>query len=70
MNYKDYVIINEKYVRPEELHDLKGDSTKIREELGWKPEYTFETMLDEMVINNKNYYKIIENIHTPYDAVR
>jgi GDPmannose 4,6-dehydratase len=70
MNYKDYITINEKYVRPEELHDLKGDSTRIREELGWKPEYTFETMLDEMVVNNKNYYKVIENIHTPYDAVR
>jgi|TARA_Y100000034_G_C6840367_1_gene380130 GDPmannose 4,6-dehydratase len=70
MDYKDYVVIDEKYIRPEELHDLKGDSAKIREELGWKTEYTFETMLDEMVVNNKNYYKIIENVHTPYDAVR
>ena len=70
MDYNDYVVIDEKFLRPEELHDLKGDSTKIREELGWKPEYTFETMLDEMVVNNKNYYKVIENVHTPYDSVR
>jgi GDPmannose 4,6-dehydratase len=28
---------------------LKGDSTKIRTELGWKPEYTFEMLMDEMI---------------------
>ena len=32
----------------EELEDLKGDSTKLRK-LGWKPDYTFETMIDEMI---------------------
>ena len=37
-----------KFLRPEELEDLKGDSTKLRK-LGWKPEYTFETMIDEMI---------------------
>jgi GDPmannose 4,6-dehydratase len=36
-------------LRPEELKYLKGDSTKIRETLGWKPEYTFETLMDDMV---------------------
>jgi GDPmannose 4,6-dehydratase len=36
------------YLRPEELEDLKGDSTKLRK-LGWEPEYTFETMIDEMI---------------------
>ena len=36
-------------VPSEELTLLKGDSSKIRNELGWKPEYTMETMLDEMI---------------------
>lgn len=49
MDYKDYVTVDEKYMRPEELRDLKGDSTKLRTELGWESEYTFETMLDEMI---------------------
>ena len=49
MNYKDYVVQNSKYKRPEELKYLKGDSTRSRELLGWMPEYTFETMLDEMI---------------------
>tara|TARA_R110000737_G_scaffold156847_1_gene185485 strand:- start:4861 stop:5856 length:996 start_codon:yes stop_codon:yes gene_type:complete len=60
MDYKDYVVIGEKYLRPEELHDLKGDSTFLRKELGWKPEYTFESMFDEMIISTENYYTISE----------
>jgi GDPmannose 4,6-dehydratase len=49
LNYKDYVEIDEKFFRPEELRDLKGDSTKLISNTGWKPTYTFETMLDEMI---------------------
>jgi len=56
MNYKDYVIQNDKFLRPEELPYLKGDSTKIRS-LGWKPEYTFESMMDEMINHWLNIYK-------------
>jgi GDPmannose 4,6-dehydratase len=36
-------------LRPRDRHTSKGDSSKIRQVLGWKPEYTFETMLDEMI---------------------
>lgn len=49
MNYQDYVVQNPAFMRPEELKYLKGDSTKARTVLGWKPEYTFETLLDEMI---------------------
>ena len=49
MDYKKYVTQNPKYLRPEELPYLKGDSTKIRETLGWKPEYTFEMLMDDMI---------------------
>lgn len=49
LNYKDYVIQNEKFLRPEELPYLKGDSSRIRKELGWQPQYTFESMMDEMI---------------------
>jgi GDPmannose 4,6-dehydratase len=48
LDYKQYVIQNSKFLRPEELPYLKGDSTRMRE-LGWKPEYTFESMMDEMI---------------------
>tara|TARA_R100000908_G_C3756178_1_gene150815 strand:+ start:5567 stop:6541 length:975 start_codon:yes stop_codon:yes gene_type:complete len=49
LNYEDYVIQNPQFLRPEELPYLKGDSTKIRTELGWKPTYTFSEIMIEMV---------------------
>ena len=48
LDWKQYVTQDPKFLRPEELEDLKGDSTKLRK-LGWKPDYTFETMIDEMI---------------------
>jgi GDPmannose 4,6-dehydratase len=49
LDYRQWVTQNPKFLRPEELPYLKGDSSRIRTELGWKPEYTFETMMDEMI---------------------
>jgi GDPmannose 4,6-dehydratase len=49
LNYEDYIVQNPKFLRPEELPFLRGDSTKIRKQLGWKPTYTFEEMMIEMV---------------------
>ena len=49
MEYEDHVIVDPKYYRPSELHDLKGDATKAQIQLGWSREYTFETMIDEMI---------------------
>jgi len=49
LDWKKYVTTDEKFYRPEELYDLKGDSKKLRSTTDWKPTYTFETMLDEMI---------------------
>ena len=49
LDYKDYVVQNSKFLRPEELPYLKGDSSRIRNILGWKPEYTFNETMDEMI---------------------
>lgn len=57
LDYKEYVVQNDKFLRPEELKYLKGDSTKVRTKLGWKPQYTFESMLDEMIEYWLDYYK-------------
>lgn len=56
LNYEDYVIQNQKFLRPEELPYLKGDSTKIRTQLGWRPEYTFEMLMDEMIEHWMQYF--------------
>ena len=54
MNYTDYITVDERYFRAEELVDLKGDSTKLRA-LGWEPKYNFASLLDDMIDywNNK-----------------
>jgi len=49
LDWNKYVKHSEKYYRPEEINHLKGDCSKAREILGWSHEYTFETMLDEMI---------------------
>ena len=48
LDYRDYVYQNPIYLRPEELPYLRGDSTKARKLLNWKPEYTFEKLMFEM----------------------
>jgi len=55
MDYKDHVIENPIFMRPEELKYLKGDSSNIRK-LGWEPEYSFQSMLDEMINHWITYY--------------
>jgi GDPmannose 4,6-dehydratase len=49
LNYEEYVRQDPKFFRPEELPYLKGDATKIKKILGWKPEIGFEDMISEMV---------------------
>jgi len=49
MDYEKHIVQNPKFLRPEELPYLRGDSTKIRQTLGWEPEYTFETLMAEMI---------------------
>jgi GDPmannose 4,6-dehydratase len=56
LNYKDYVTQDERFMRAEELKYLRGDSTKLRETFGWEPEYTFETLMDEMIDHWKGIY--------------
>tara|TARA_R110001583_G_scaffold112874_4_gene262968 strand:+ start:981 stop:1955 length:975 start_codon:yes stop_codon:yes gene_type:complete len=56
MDYECYVTQDKKYYRSEELEFLKGDPTKIKKQLNWKPSYTFESMLDEMIEYWHEYY--------------
>jgi len=57
LDYRDYVVQNPKFMRPEELPYLRGDSTKIRTELGWSPKYTFEMLMEEMAEHWIEFYK-------------
>jgi GDPmannose 4,6-dehydratase len=49
LDYTKYVVVNEKYKRPEELSYLRGDSSETRDLLKWEPTYSFEGMIEEMI---------------------
>lgn len=49
LSKEEYLKTDKKFERAEELHYLRGDATKAKTMLGWETEYTFETMLDEMI---------------------
>ena len=48
LDYKDYVVQNPKFIRPEELTKLKGDSSKARKALEWKPKFDFKGLVEDM----------------------
>lgn len=49
LNWRDYVVIDPKFVRPAEVDLLLGDSTKAQKNLGWKLEVGFEELVKMMV---------------------
>ncbi len=45
--------VNERYFRPAEVDTLLGDSSKARKKLGWRPQFTFEKLVEDMCINGQ-----------------
>ena len=46
---KELIFVSERYFRPAEVEQLLGDSTKARTTLNWKPKYSFDDLVKEMV---------------------
>ncbi|WP_270406851.1 GDP-mannose 4,6-dehydratase [Paenibacillus timonensis] len=49
LNWRDYVVIDSKFVRPAEVDLLLGDCSKAKEKLGWELEVGFEDLVKMMV---------------------
>jgi GDPmannose 4,6-dehydratase len=49
LEWERYVRVDPALLRPAEVEHLLGDSTKARNELGWKPEVNFEKLIEMMV---------------------
>ena len=45
LDWQQYVVLDERFLRPAEVYTLLGDATKAREKLGWEPEVGFEEMV-------------------------
>ena len=49
LNWRDHVVHDERYERPSEVEQLRGDATKARNELGWAPKVDFKGLVRMMV---------------------
>ena len=49
LEWQKYVRQDERYMRPQELPYLRGDSSKARSILGWEPTETLDTLVEEMI---------------------
>jgi len=49
LDWRQYVVVDERFLRPAEVYTLLGDATKAREKFGWEPEVGFEEMVRQMV---------------------
>lgn len=57
LNMKEFIEQDQIYMRPQELDFLRGDSKKARQILGWKPEISFEELMDEMI---EHWFNILD----------
>jgi GDPmannose 4,6-dehydratase len=49
LDWKNYVEVDPKLIRPAEVDVLCGDATKARQKLGWRPQVSFEELIKTMV---------------------
>jgi GDPmannose 4,6-dehydratase len=56
LDYKKYLVIDEKLYRPSEVNVLEGDVSKAHQTLKWFPEITFEGLVQEMVDSDLDWY--------------
>lgn len=69
LNWEDYVRVDQRLLRPLEVHYLVGDSTKARERLGWVPKMDFEGLVCCMVEADCDKWRRYRNGKVfPWDA--
>ena len=49
LDWHKYVVLDDAYLRPADVHELRGDASKAKEKLGWQPKTTFAEMVHEML---------------------
>jgi GDPmannose 4,6-dehydratase len=56
-DWHDFVEIDKAMIRPTDIEDLVGDSSKAKKELGWKPKCTFKELVKMMVDHDIDYFR-------------
>jgi len=68
LNWKDYVVVDPKFVRPAEVDLLLGDSAKARNKLKWQSKLEFKELVRMMVDYDIERYKVSEYSSKNYDT--
>ena len=58
LDWQDCVVVDEQFFRPAEIFELRGDASKAKKHLGWKPTVSFEEMIKIMV--EHDYSRLVE----------
>ena len=56
LDYEQFVKEDPQFYRPAEVDLLIGDASKARSFLGWEPEYTFDSLVREMIASDLQFY--------------
>jgi len=57
-DWKDFISIDKNLLRPTDIEDLVGDSSKAKKQLGWKPKMEFKNLVKEMVEHDLEFIKL------------
>ncbi|MBW1973652.1 MAG: GDP-mannose 4,6-dehydratase, partial [Deltaproteobacteria bacterium] len=60
LNWKDFVVIDPRFVRPAEVDILMGDYSKAKAKLGWEPSVSFKDLIEMMVDSDLEFVKKTE----------
>lgn len=63
LDWKNYVKIDNRFIRPADVPLLMGDATKAKEKLGWEPRTSFEELINLMMQNDIEKYENRGNNH-------
>ena len=72
LDWQKYVQIDDAYMRPADVAELRGDPTKAAEKLGWTPTVTFDELVREMLENDMKLEGVdpANHLHKPPARVR
>jgi len=67
LDWNKYVVIDKAYMRPADVADLQGDSSKAAEKLGWHPVTSFDEMVREMLEHDLKLEGVdpLKHLHHP-----
>ena len=57
LDWQDYVKMDERFMRPADVPELRGDASKAEDKLGWTPEVSFKELVAMMVNEDIKKYK-------------